>query len=212
MSQTIRVVVADDHPIVRQGVVALLGDEPDIEVVADVADGRAAVSAVLAEDPDVILMDLRMPGMDGVEATGAVRERRPDVAVLVVTTYDTDEAIVRAVEAGAAGYMLKDSPTEDLVDAVRRAAAGETVLAPLITKRLDERTHKASPDALTSREIDVLREVANGNTNAEIAANLYISEATVKTHLIHIYDKLAVSDRAAAVARAYEKGFLSIQR
>lgn len=210
MSRTIKVVVADDHPIVRQGVVALLGAEPDIEVVADVADGRAALSAVLAEEPDVVLMDLRMPEMDGVEATRAVRERRPDVAVLVVTTYDTDEAIVRAVEAGAAGYMLKDSPTEELVDAVRRAAAGETVLAPLITKRLAERMHKVSPDALTSREIDVLREVANGNTNAEIARRLHISEATVKTHLIHIYDKLAVSDRAAAVSRAYERGFLSI--
>lgn len=210
MSETIRVVVADDHPIVRQGMVALLEDEPDIEVVADVGDGRAALSAVLAEEPDVVLMDLRMPEMDGVEATRAVRERRPDVAILVVTTYDTDEAIVRAVEAGAAGYMLKDSPTADLVDAVRRAAAGETVLAPPITRRLAERLHNLSPDALTSREIDVLREVANGNTNAEIAERLYISEATVKTHLIHIYGKLAVSDRASAVARAYEKGFLSI--
>lgn len=205
----IRVVVADDHPIVRQGVVALLENESDIEVVAAVADGRAALSAVLAEDPDVVLMDLRMPEMDGVEATKAVRERRPEVAVLVLTTYDTDEAIVRAVEAGAAGYMLKDSPTEDLVDAVRRAAAGETVLAPPITKRLVERMHKASPDALTSREIDVLREVANGNTNAEVAERLHISEATVKTHLIHIYDKLAVSDRAAAVSRAYERGVLT---
>ncbi|MDH5313411.1 MAG: response regulator transcription factor [Actinomycetota bacterium] len=205
-----RVVVADDHPIVRQGLVALLANEPDIEVVADVADGRAAVSAVLAEEPDVVLMDLRMPEMDGVEATRAVRARRPGVAVLVVTTYDTDEAIVRAVEAGAAGYMLKDSPTDALVDAVRRAAAGETVLAPPITKRLNDRDRRVSPYALTSREIDVLRAVAGGNTNAEIAASLFISEATVKTHLIHIFEKLAVSDRAAAVARAYERGFLSI--
>jgi DNA-binding NarL/FixJ family response regulator len=205
----IRVVVADDHPIVRQGVVALLENESDIEVVADVADGRAALSAVLAEDPDVVLMDLRMPEMDGVEATKAVRERRPEVAVLVLTTYDTDEAIVRAVEAGAAGYMLKDSPTEDLVDAVRRAAAGETVLAPPITKRLVERMHRVSPDALTSREIDVLREVANGNTNDEISKSLHISEATVKTHLIHIYELLAVSDRAAAVSRAYERGVVT---
>lgn len=209
MSDRIRVVVADDHPIVRQGVVALLEEESDIEVVADVADGRAALSAALAENPDVVLMDLRMPDLDGVEATKAVRERRPDIAVLVLTTYDTDEAIVRAVEAGAAGYMLKDSPTEDLVDAIRRAAAGERVLAPPITKRIADRVHKISPDALTSREIDVLREVANGNTNAEIGERLHISEATVKTHLIHIYDKLAVSDRAAAVARAYEKGVLS---
>ena len=210
MSPSIRVVVADDHPIVRQGVVALLENESDIEVIADVADGRAALSAALTQDPDVVLMDLRMPEMDGVEATRALQERRPKVAILVLTTYDTDEAIVRAVEAGAAGYMLKDSPTEDLVDAVRRAAAGETVLAPPITKRLVDRLHKVSPDALTSREIEVLREVANGNTNAEVAERLHISEATVKTHLIHIYDKLAVSDRAAAVARAYEQGVLSV--
>lgn len=209
MTRMIRVVVADDHPIVRQGVVALLEQEADIEVVAQVADGRAALSAVLAQDPDLVLMDLRMPEMDGVEATRAIGARRPDVAVLVLTTYDTDEAIVRAVEAGAAGYMLKDSPTADLVDAVRRAVAGETVLASPITKRLVERMHKVTPDALTSREIDVLREVANGNTNAEVAERLHISEATVKTHLIHIYDKLAVSDRAAAVARAYERGILS---
>lgn len=209
MTQKIRVVVADDHPIVRQGVVALLEDDEDIEVIAQVSDGRAALSAVLTQDPDLVLMDLRMPEMDGVEATRAIRDRRPEVAVLVLTTYDTDEAIVRAVEAGAVGYMLKDSPTEDLVDAVRRAAAGETVLASPITKRLFERMHQVSPDALTSREIEVLREVANGNTNAQVAESLHISEATVKTHLIHIYGKLAVSDRAAAVARAYEKGILS---
>jgi DNA-binding NarL/FixJ family response regulator len=208
-SAPIRVVVADDHPIVRQGVVALLQAEAGIEVIAEVADGRQALSAAVTKDPDVVLMDLRMPAMDGVEATRAVRNRCPDVAVLVLTTYDTDEAIVRAVEAGAAGFMLKDSPTEDLVDAVRRAASGETVLAPPVTRRLEQRLHKVSPDALTAREIDVLREVANGNTNAEIAQRLHISEATVKTHLIHIYDKLGVSDRAAAVARAYEKGVLT---
>ncbi len=209
-SEMIRVVVADDHPVVRQGVAALLDAEQDIEVIAEVGDGRAAVSAAVREHPDVVVMDLRMPEVDGVEATANVRDRCPGVAVLVLTTYDTDEAIVRAVEAGAAGYMLKDSPTEDLVDAVRRAAAGETVLAPPITKRLADRRHSVSPDALTPREIDVVREVANGNTNAEIAERLYISEATVKTHLIHIYDKLGVSDRAAAVARAYERGVLSL--
>lgn len=208
-TESIRVVVADDHPVVRQGVVALLRGEAGIEVIAEVADGREALSAAVTRDPDVVLMDLRMPGMDGVEATRAIRDRCPGVAVLVLTTYDTDEAIVRAVEAGAAGFMLKDSPTPDLVEAVRRAASGETVFAPPITKRLEERVHRVSPDALTSREIDVLREVAGGNTNAEIAQHLHISEATVKTHLIHIYDKLAVSDRAAAVARAYEKGVLS---
>lgn len=209
MNATIRVVIADDHPIVRQGLVALLQDEADIEVVADVADGRAALAAVSTEQPDVVLMDLRMDEMDGVEATRNVRERHPSVAVLVLTTYDTDEAIVRAVEAGAVGFMLKDSPTDDLVDAVRRAAAGETVLAPAISRRLVDRQHKVSPDALTSRELDVLRKVADGNTNAEIAELLHIGEATVKTHLIRIYEKLAVSDRAAAVARAFERGILS---
>ena len=206
---TITLVVADDHPIVRGGIVALLAAEPDVEVVAEAADGHEAVSAALEHRPSVVLTDLRMPNLDGVGAIEAIRADWPDAAIVVLTTYDTDEAIVRAIEAGAAGYLLKDAPSDDLVDAVRRAAAGETVLAPPVAKRLVERVRDPQAGALSLREIEVLRGVASGNTNAAIAAELHISQATVKTHLLHIYDKLGVSDRAAAVAVAYETGVLS---
>ena len=206
---TITLVVADDHPIVRGGIVALLAAEPDVEVVAEAADGHEAVSAALEHRPSVVLTDLRMPNLDGVGAIEAIRAEWPDAAIVVLTTYDTDEAIVRAIEAGAAGYLLKDAPSDDLVDAVRRAAAGETVLAPPVAKRLVERVRDPQAGALSLREIEVLRGVASGNTNAAIAAELHISQATVKTHLLHIYDKLGVSDRAAAVAVAYENGVLS---
>lgn len=209
MKSPIKVVVADDHPVVRSGIVGLLEAEADIEVVGQAADGRQAIAAAVRHEPTVVLMDLRMPDVDGVAATKAIRERCPGVAVVVLTTFDTDEAIVRAVDAGASGYLLKDAPTDELVDGVRRAAAGETVLAAPISKRLVERMRTTSVDALTPREIEVLREVARGNTNAEVAELLHISEATVKTHLLHIYGKLAVSDRAAAVAKAYETGVLS---
>ena len=206
---TITLVVADDHPIVRGGIVALLAAEPDVEVVAEAADGHEAVAAALEHRPSVVLTDLRMPNLDGVGAIEAIRADWPDAAIVVLTTYDTDEAIVRAIEAGAAGYLLKDAPSDDLVDAVRRAAAGETVLAPPVAKRLVERVRDPQAGALSLREIEVLRGVASGNTNAAIAAELHISQATVKTHLLHIYDKLGVSDRAAAVAVAYENGVLS---
>ena len=207
--ETIRLVVVDDHPVVRQGLVALLGAEPDIEIVGEAADGAEAVERVLALRPSAVVMDLRMPIMDGVAATAAIREAWPEAAVLVLTTYDTDEAIVRAVEAGASGYLLKDAPPEDLLDAIRRSAAGETVLAPPVAKRLVDRVREPDAVALSLRELEVLREVASGNTNAGIARRLHISEATVKTHLLHIYDKLGVSDRAAAVAQGYQRGLLS---
>lgn len=206
---TITLVVADDHPIVRGGIVALLAAEPDIEVVAEAADGHETVAAALRHRPSVVLTDLRMPNLDGVGAIEAIRADWPQAAIVVLTTYDTDEAIVRAIEAGAAGYLLKDAPSDDLVDAVRRAAAGETVLAPPVAKRLVERVRDPQAGALSLREIEVLRGVASGNTNAAIAAELHISQATVKTHLLHIYDKFGVSDRAAAVAIAYENGVLS---
>jgi len=210
MSASITVVLADDHPVVRQGIVALLESESDIEVVAAVDDGNVAVDAALDHRPSVIVMDLRMPTMDGVTAIGSIREAWPDARVLVLTTYDTDEAIVRAVEAGASGYVLKDTPADDLIDAVRRAAAGETVLAPPVAKRLVERVRGPGATTLTAREIEIIRAVAEGNSNASIADRLHISQATVKTHLIHIYDKLGVSDRAGAVARAYETGVLTV--
>lgn len=206
---TITLVVADDHPIVRGGIVALLAAEPGVEIVAEAADGQEAVAAALEHRPSVVLTDLRMPVLDGVGAIEAIRAEWPEAAIVVLTTYDTDEAIVRAIEAGATGYLLKDAPSDDLIDAVRRAAAGETVLAPPVAKRLVDRVRDPQAGALSLREIEVLRGVASGNTNAAIAAELHISQATVKTHLLHIYDKLGVSDRAAAVATAYENGVLS---
>ncbi len=210
MSAPLTLVVADDHPVVRRGVVALLEAEPDIEVVADVDDGQAVVEAALRLRPSAIVMDLRMPVLDGAAATGEIKASWPEAAILVLTTYDTDEAIVRAIEAGASGYLLKDTPPDELIDAVRRAAAGETVLAPPVAKRLVERMRNPAAMALSGRELEILREVAGGHTNGAIAERLHISQATVKTHLLHIYDKLGVSDRAAAVARAYESGVLSV--
>ncbi|MEM7337229.1 MAG: response regulator transcription factor [Actinomycetota bacterium] len=206
---TITLVVADDHPIVRGGIVALLAAEVDIEIVAEAANGHEVVAAALEHRPSVVLTDLRMPDLDGVGAIEAIRSAWPEAAIVVLTTYSTDEAIVRAIEAGATGYLLKDAPSEDLLAAVRRAAAGETVLAPPVAKRLVDRVRDPQAGALSRREIEVLRGVAAGNTNAAIAAQLHISQATVKTHLLHIYDKLGVSDRAAAVAVAYENGVLS---
>lgn len=206
---SITVVVADDHTVVRRGIVGLLGAEPDLHIVADVANGQAAVEAAVRHRPAVVLLDLRMPVMGGVEATEHIRRRVPDTAVLVLTTYDTDEAIVRAVEAGAAGYLLKDTDPEDVVAAIRLAATGESVFGGAVAKRLAEQGRQAHKRNLTGREIEVLRHVAAGNTNVVIAQKLHISEATVKTHLVHIYDKLGVSDRAAAVARAYETSILT---
>jgi DNA-binding NarL/FixJ family response regulator len=206
---TLTLVVADDHPVVRSGIVSLLTAEDDLQVVAEASNGNEAVAAALEYRPSAILMDLRMPERDGVGAIEAILAEWPDAAIVVLTTYGTDEAIVRALEAGASGYLLKDAPSADLVDAVRRAAAGETVLAPPVAKRLVDRVRDPQAGALSLREIEVLRGVASGNTNAAIAAELHISQATVKTHLLHIYDKFGVSDRAAAVAVAYQKGVLS---
>lgn len=206
---TITLVVADDHPIVLGGLVALLGTDPDIEVVGQASNGAEAAEIALRLRPSVVVMDLRMPVLDGVAATEAIKAEWPEAAVIVLTTYDTDEAIVRAVEAGASGYVLKDTPPDELLEAIRRAAGGETVLSPPVAKRLVDRLRDPVTGTLSAREIEVLREVAVGNTNAVIANRLHISQATVKTHLLHIYEKLGVSDRAAAVARAYERGVLS---
>lgn len=205
----ITLVVADDHPVVRQGLVALLGTDPDIEIIGEAADGSEATEVALSLRPSVVVMDLQMPVVDGIAATQAIKQVWPEAAIVVLTTYDTDEAIVRAVEAGASGYVLKDTPPDDLIQAIRRAATGETVLSPPVAKRLVERMQSPESATLSSREIEVLREVANGNTNSVIADHLHISQATVKTHLLHIYAKLGVSDRAAAVARAYESGVLT---
>lgn len=206
---TIRIVVADDHPVVRDGVRSMLGAVPDFEVVGEAASGPEAVAQVLASDPDVVVMDLRMPGGDGVAAVGELRRRGARAAVLVLTTYDTDADTVAAIEAGATGYLLKDTPAEELFAAVRATAAGETVLSPAVVARLA--SHVRSPSggtSLTAREREVLVLVAQGTSNRAIAEALFVSEATVKTHLVHVYDKLGAADRAAAVAIAYDRGIL----
>jgi DNA-binding NarL/FixJ family response regulator len=201
----IRVVLVDDHPVVRSGLVGLLGGEPDIEVVGEASDGREGVALAAGLGPDVVLMDLRMPVMDGVEATAAI-VAAGGPRVLVLTTYDTDADILRAVEAGATGYLLKDTPRDALIDAVRAASRGETVLAPPLAAKLMRQVR--SNDQLTPREIEVLSLVSRGMSNGDIAKELFIGEATVKTHLLHVFDKLGVSDRTAAVTTAMRAGVL----
>ncbi|WP_456590926.1 MULTISPECIES: response regulator [unclassified Blastococcus] len=207
-SAVIRVVVVDDHPVVRGGLVGWLDAQPDLDVVGEAGDGAEALARVAELAPDVVLMDLRMPRMDGVTATGRILSAHPDVRVLVLTTYDTDADIVRAVEAGATGYLLKDTPLPQLADAVRAAARGETVLAPPVAARLVSRLRAPAAEAPTARELEVLAGVARGLTNAEIGRQLFIGEATVKTHLLRVFAKLGVDDRTRAVLVAVERGLL----
>jgi DNA-binding NarL/FixJ family response regulator len=204
----ISLLIVDDHPVVRDGLRALFTGDDEFEVLGEAADGPRAVALAEARRPDVVLMDLRMPGGDGVTAIRELSERLPDVRVLVLTTYDTDSDVLPAIEAGATGFMLKDAPRDELIRAVRAAAAGESVLSPAVATRLIGQVRAPAEEPLSARELDVLRLVARGTTNREAAAQLFISEATVKTHLLHIYAKLGVNDRAAAVAMAYETGLL----
>jgi DNA-binding NarL/FixJ family response regulator len=211
----IRVLVVDDHPIVRSGLVGLLGIETDMDVVGEAGDGEEAIIRVAALSPDVVLMDLRMPKLDGVGATARITAEFPSSRVLVLTTYDTDADIIRAVEAGASGYLLKDTPRLQLVDAVRAAARGETVLAPPVAARLVSRLRSPAPvpepasaNPLTPREVEVLRAVSRGLSNADIGRELFIGEATVKTHLLRAFNKLGVDDRTRAVTAAMERGIL----
>ena len=203
-----RVLVVDDHPVVRGGLVGWLAAQADLDVVGEAADGAEALAAVAALHPDVVLMDLRMPRMDGVPATEKLAVTHPGVRVLVLTTYDTDADIVRAVAAGATGYLLKDAPLPQLADAVRAAARGETVLAPPVAARLVSRLRAPAVEAPTARELEVLAGVARGLTNAEIGRELFIGEATVKTHLLRVFAKLGVDDRTRAVMVAVERGLL----
>ncbi|MEU9036862.1 response regulator transcription factor [Streptomyces sp. NPDC048352] len=204
----IRVVVVDDHTVMRAGVVALLAPEPAIDIVGEAGNGREAVELVTALAPDVALVDLRMPVLDGVAATEQIVAGPSGTRVLILTTYDTDAEIERAVEAGAVGYLLKDTTREQLVDAIRAAHRGETVLAPRVAERLVARIRRPAPVALTSRELDVLNAVADGLSNADIGRRLVIAEATVKTHLLRVFAKLDVSDRTHAVVTAIESGLL----
>jgi DNA-binding NarL/FixJ family response regulator len=208
---TVTVLIVDDHPVVREGMRGMLVGEPDIEVVGEAGDGAEAAVLARSLQPDVVLMDLRMPGTDGVEATKLIvgaSEPGQGPAVVVVTTYDTDLDILRAVEAGARGYLLKDTPRADLIRAVRAAAGGATVLAPVVAAKLLGRGNAPAHQELTGRELEVLGLVAIGKTNWEIGGSLYIGEATVKTHLLHAFAKLGVDDRTAAVTTAIARGLL----
>ncbi|WP_447002994.1 response regulator [Saccharothrix isguenensis] len=202
----IRVVIVDDHPVVRDGLRGMLAGAGDVEVVGEAADGAEAVAVVRAVAPDVVLMDLRMPGVDGVTAIERLRDF--PTRVLVLTTYDTDSDVLPAIKAGATGYLLKDTPRDELFRAVRSAAEGEAVLSPSVATRLVGQVRTPTAEPLSDREVEVLGLIARGCTNREAAAKLFISEATVKTHLVHAYAKLGVKDRAAAVAVAYERGLL----
>jgi DNA-binding NarL/FixJ family response regulator len=204
----IRLLIADDHPVVRDGLSGMFSGDDGFEVVGEAANGAQAVTLASALEPDVILMDLRMPEMDGVAAIAELARRKLPARVLVLTTYDTDSDVVRAVEAGATGYLLKDSPRDELLRAVRAAARGEAALSPSVATRLLGQVRAPAQEPLSQREFEVLEMVAGGATNRQAAAKLFISEATVKTHLLHIYAKLGVSDRAAAVAEAFHRGLL----
>lgn len=209
MADPITLLIVDDHPVVRDGLRGMFRSDPCFEVLGEAADGVEAVALVERLDPDVVLMDLRMPGGNGVDAIAELNRRGSRARVLVLTTYDTDSDTLPAIEAGATGYLLKDAPRDDLFTAVRAAAQGRTVLSPAVASRLVSRVRAPGNEALSTREREVLALVAKGTSNRAIAVELFISEATVKTHLTHIYGKLGVKDRAAAVATAYGRGILS---
>ena len=203
----IRLLIADDHPVVREGLAAMIKRRTDMTVVAEANHGQEAVALFHQHQPDVVLMDLRMPEMDGVEAILTIREQTPEARVIVLTTYDTDEDIYRALRAGAKTYLLKDTPREELLDTIRAVAAGHTRVPSDVAAKLVERV---SSETLTAREVEVLRLIVAGHSNREIATLLYISEGTVKTHINHILMKLGVSDRTQAVTTALKRGLVSL--
>jgi DNA-binding NarL/FixJ family response regulator len=210
----LRVLLVDDHPVVRTGLRGMFESDPGFAVVGEAADGAAGAEQAAALRPDVVLMDLQMPGTDGVEGIRRIRALPGGPPVLVLTTYDSDVQILRAIEAGAAGYLLKDAPRETLFEAVRSTAAGGSPLAPSVAARLIGRLGPGAPsrggDTLTTRELEVVRLVARGASNREIARDLRISEATVKTHLLKIFEKLGVADRTSAVTTALERGLIEL--
>ena len=208
----IRIVIADDHPVFRAGLQGLLSGQADFQVVGEASNGREAVNLVRLTSPDVLLVDLQMPELDGVHAIREIRSLAPKTRMLVLTTYDSDGDILRAVEAGATGYLLKDTPREELFKAIRATARGESVLAPTVASKLVGRARAPVDRSLSAREIEVLRLVARGTSNKIIGKELRISEATVKTHLLHIFAKLSVDDRTAAVTAAMERGVLRLEK
>jgi DNA-binding NarL/FixJ family response regulator len=208
----IRLVIVDDHPVVRDGLRGMLANQPDFEVVGVAENGEGAVQLASSLKPEVMLLDLRMPVMDGVAALEEIKANNPEVNVLVLTTYDSDADILPAIEAGATGYLLKDASREELYAAIRAAARGESVLSPGVAARIIGQMRAPAEEKLSTRELEVLQLVAEGNSNSEIAGRLHISQATVKSHLIHIFDKLGVSDRTAAVTVALRRGILSLDQ
>jgi DNA-binding NarL/FixJ family response regulator len=210
MANPIRLIIADDHPVVREGLRAVLDSEPDVEVVGEAAEGSQALELVDSLEPDLVLMDLQMPDLDGVAATRRIRRDHDGIEILILTTYDTDADITRAVTAGATGYLLKDASREELMQAIRLAARGESVLSPKVASRVLGRMRAPAEEALSTREVEVLLEVADGLSNKEVGRMLHISEATVKTHLLHIFAKLGVDDRTAAVTAALERGIIRL--
>jgi DNA-binding NarL/FixJ family response regulator len=205
----ITLLIADDHPVVRDGLSGMFARDPGFEVLGEAGDGAEAIRLAQALTPDVILMDLRMPGMDGLTAITELARKGITARVLVLTTYDTDSYVLPAIEAGATGYLLKDAPRDELLRAVRAAAHGQAVLSPSVATRLMSRVREPETKPLSRRELEILELVAAGTTNRDAAAKLLISEATVKTHLLNIYAKLGVNDRAAAVAEAFNRGLLT---
>jgi DNA-binding NarL/FixJ family response regulator len=209
----IRVLIVDDHPVVRTGLRGMFETDPSFEVAGEAGDGAQAIERVTAERPDVVLMDLQMPVMDGVEAIARIRALPDPPPVLVLTVYDSDSQILRAIEAGASGYLLKDAARDELFGAVRSAMAGGSPLAPAVATRLMTRLVQApssGPEPLSGRELEVIRLVSMGRSNKEIAFELRISEATVKTHLAHAFEKLGVTDRTSAVTTAMERGLIEL--
>ena len=208
---SVRILVTDDHPVVRAGLSGMLSGEPDFEVVGEAQNGKEAVAFVRERKPDVVLMDLRMPEMDGVTAIQHIKSNYPDVHILVLTTYESDADILRAIETGATGYLLKDTPREELFGAIRMVAQGQSPLAPGVAARLMQRVRNPEEEGLSTREIEVLELVAHGTSNKEIAKQLWVSETTVKSHMLHIFDKLGVTDRTAAVTEALKRGIIRLE-
>ncbi|MEV0731019.1 response regulator transcription factor [Polymorphospora sp. NPDC050346] len=205
----ISLLIVDDHPVVRDGLRSMFSADPRFEVLGEAGDGAEAIAAGERLRPDVILMDLRMPRTDGVVAIKELAKRGVPARVLVLTTYDTDSDVLPAIEAGATGYLLKDAPREELFRAVEAAARGQAALSPAVATRLMGQVRQPASEPLSQRELEVLELIARGSTNREAAKRLFISEATVKTHLLHVYAKLGVNDRAAAVAEAFSRGYLT---
>ncbi|MEU3271184.1 response regulator transcription factor [Saccharomonospora sp. NPDC006951] len=206
----ISLLIVDDHPVVRDGLRGMFSDDPRFEVVGEAGDGEEAIAAGVALRPDVVLMDLRMPKLDGVAAIKELASRGVAARVLVLTTYDTDSDVLRAIEAGATGYVLKEMPREELFVAVEAAAQGKATLSPTVATRLMGQMRQPAAAPLSKRETEVLELIAAGSTNREVAKHLFISESTVKTYLLQVYSKLGVNDRAAAVATAYARGYLTL--